>query len=274
MGRFSMIPLLNEIQDLNGLAIWKTTDGKIGTGFELVPCDLETENAEIYFGKILGLIRSLDPRILARIKVKSSQEKSFFENCSRKNPINQIGSVKNSFQLFVEVASEPLIIKMIRFRIADYSDDKDLEALFKVYEQIKQSGLKTKPLCFNHYHPHFPSSQSNWIKANTHVSDGNIKIGVVRLNKPTSEAINEFTLSEALLNIPKPFEVSVSFQKIDDRKMKLNLERRLKQSAANKDDPTAATLNLETIETIKNSIKSGLILPRKSGHAFMQRLIV
>lgn len=253
-----MIPVLAKIEKINDISIWKTTDGKSGVGFEITPCDLECDDREIYHRKIFGLIRSLDPSILGRLKLSVTNESKIDASTSRSEAISEIGYTKKSVQLYLELNSEPEIIKKAKSLIFKEPTDKDLSALFEVYEIVKKSGLTVKPLESSDIDKLFLDKKLIWQKCSASICNGYEHTGIVRLIKPSSESINEESLAKIYAKLPKPFNVHFSFQKLDAAKIKIELERKLKQSASdNTLNPTNDLLKESTISTISEAAKNG-----------------
>lgn len=253
-----MIPVLAKIEKINDISIWKTTDGKSGVGFEITPCDLECDDRETYHRRIFGFIRSLDPSILGRLKLSVTNESKIDASTSRSEAISEIGYTKKSVQLYLELNSEPEIIKKAKSLIFKESTDKDLNALFEVYEIVKKSGLTVKPLENSEIEKLFLDKKLIWQKCSASICNGYEHTGIVRLTKPSSESINEESLAKIYAKLPKPFNVHFSFQKLDAAKIKIELERKLKQSASdNTLNPTNDLLKESTITTISEAAKNG-----------------
>lgn len=253
-----MIPVLANIQKVNDISIWQTTDGKSGIGFEIAPCDLECDNRADYHRKIFGLIRSLNPNVLGRLKLSVSDDANIEAQCSRSEAISDLGFTKKSVQLYLEMDSEPELIKKAKSLILKNTDNKDLSALIEVYEIVKKSGLNVKPLDEATIQRLFLDTKLIWQKCSASVCNGYDHTGIIRLNKPSNEPINEEHLAKIYEKLPKPFNVHFSFQKLDAAKMKLELERKLKQSSAdNSINPTNDLLKESTISTISEAVKNG-----------------
>lgn len=253
-----MIPVLAQIEKIEDISIWKTSDGKSGIGFEIIPCDLECENRENYHRKIFSLIRSLDPNILGRLKLSVSNDIKVNSSTSRSEAISEIGFTKKSVQLYLELSSEPEIIKKAKSLILKDSTNKDLNALVEVYEIVKKSGLIIKPLNNCEIERLFLDTKLIWQKCSASVCNGYEHIGIVRLNKPLNESINEESLAKIYDKLPKPFNVHFSFQKLEAAKIKLELERKLKQSTSdNTLNPTNDLLKESTVATIADTLKNG-----------------
>lgn len=251
-----MIPVLAEISIIDGLTIWQTRDIRVGTGFEIVPCDLETENAEAYHRRLVGLMRSLDPNVLGRIKVKSEASNESLGDCSRSSSLSEVGYTRRSVYLFVEIMGEPMILGRLRELISSHSENRDVQALLKVSELIRQSGLTTKPLNEDQIKSFFISPNENWVKGESSISNGTQRIGVLRLVKPSSQPISEETLAHAALSLPPPFEITVSFRRIDARRTRIDLERRLRQISS-ASDATSDNLKSSTVVAINQNLISG-----------------
>lgn len=254
-----MIPVLKEIYDYEGLSIFETKEKRLGVGFEILPCDLETENSENYQRKLLSFIRGLRPSSLARIQLYSIHRSDVEGFSQRAQAINELGYSKKKVLLFVELHGEPLIIKSIRdLLLKKETNEKEFQALQEIYDLAKQSGLEVVPIEAKELKTLFPNPKEDWAKKSIGVQGPKELIGVIRLHKHLSDPINEFKLSQILEKLPEPYEIHVSWQRIDSGKMKFELERRLKQSSSGKnDDPTQKELLQSTIETLNSSLKNG-----------------
>lgn len=253
-----MIPVLSHIEKIDNLSIWHTTDGNSGIGFEIVGCDLECDNRENYHRKLFGLIRSLNPNILGRIKLSVESSNQTNAMTSRTEAINEIGFTKKSVQLYLETSSEPEIIKKAKSLLSKNTSNKDIQALLEVYETVTKSGLQAKPLTDDFIKSLFLDTKQIWQKCSASVCNGYEHTGIVRLIKPSSEAINEESLAKIYDRLPKPFNAHFSFQMLDAARIKLDLERKLKQSVSdNSLNPTNDLLKESTVSTISNAVKNG-----------------
>lgn len=253
-----MIPVLSHIEKIDDLSIWKTTDGKSGIGFEVTPCDLECDNREEYHRKIFGLIRSLNPNVLGRIKLSVSKGDKLSGSNSRSEAISEVGFITKSLQLYLETSSDPEIIKKAKSLFLKDGSDTDANALLEVYEIVKKSGLQMQPLNEEFIKSLFLNTKLIWQKCSASVCNGYDHTGVIRMVKPSSEQICEEQLAKIYEKLPKPFNAHFSFQKIDAAKIKLELERRLKQSASDQSlNPTNDVLKASTVATISDAVKNG-----------------
>lgn len=253
-----MIPVLSLIEKIDDLSIWKTTDGKSGIGFEITPCDLECDNREDYHRKIFGLIRSLNPNILGRIKLSVTENNCANNLNSRSEAISEIGFTKKSLQLYLETSSEPEIIKKAKSLFLKDNIDKDASALIEVYEIVKKSGLNIQPLSDDFIKSLFLDTKLIWQKCSASVCNGYDHTGIIRMVKPSNDQISEEQLAKLYERLPKPFNVHFSFQKIDAAKIKIELERKLKQSGSDQSlNPTNDLLKASTVSTISDAVKNG-----------------
>jgi len=253
-----MIPVLSHIEKIEDLSIWKTTDGKSGIGFEITPCDLECDNREDYHRKVFALIRSLNPNILGRIKLSVTDNNKLDGSNSRTEAVSEVGFTTKTLQLYLETSSEPEIIKKAKSLFSKDTTDRDTSALLEVYEIVKKSGLYIQPLNEEFIKSLFLDTKLIWQKCSASVCNGYDHTGIIRLVKPSNENICEEQLAKLFNKLPKPFNAHFSFQKIDAAKIKIELERKLKQSASDKSlNPTNDLLKESTISTISDAVKNG-----------------
>lgn len=253
-----MIPVLSHIEKIDELSIWKTTDGKSGIGFEITPCDLECDNRDDYHRKVFGLIRNLNPSILGRIKLSVTDNKNLDGSNSRTKAISELGFTTKSVQLYLETSSEPEIIKKAKSLFLKNDTDRDASALLEVYEIVKKSGLQPHPLNEEFIKSLFLDTKLIWQKCSASVCNGYEHTGIVKMVKPSNEQICEEQLAKIYEKLPKPFNVHFSFQKIEAAKIKLELERKLKQSASDHTlNPTNDLLKASTVSTISDAAKNG-----------------
>ena len=254
-----MIPVFSHIEIYNDLAVWKTKDGKSGLAFEIRPCDLETGDTEGVYQKLVALLRNIDPHLLVRVKFGSELSNSKIGQTLRSDPVAGIGYTLNSVYMIVEVQSEPLLVSSIKRFIGGNSyQNESLDQLMKAYNLIMLSGLRARSLSESEIEILFVNSQNNWKKCDGSIHTGTSRIGVVRLVKPANFQISENSFAEALSKLPKPFEVHISFRRLNAASIKLELERKLKQSASDHSlNPTNEAIQESTIEALTAAIKDG-----------------
>lgn len=254
-----MIPVLSHIEHYKDLPIWITKDGKCGIAFEIFPCDLETGKVEEFHKNLTKLLRNLDPNVLARIKFTSLIKNSIVSAVFRKNSFAEIGYTENSVLLIVETQSEPVLIQTIRSVLKKTSNlNSRFNKLEKVFEQVKLSGLSARILSNVGIEGLFVNPQNSWKKCESSILTGTSRIGVVRLVKPANFQISEDSFAEVLRKLPKPFEVHISVKRMNSAQIKLELERKLKQSSSDITiNPTNAAIQESTIEALTTAIKDG-----------------
>jgi len=252
-----MIPVLEDIIETGPLSVFQTTDNKFGVGFKLMPCDLEVDDSKDYQHKLLSFVRWLPTHAISRIKLKVEDNKNDCHIACRAKHANEIGYSKKSVILFVELQGEPIIVsKLKKFFNQSVETEKSVQALKDIYSLAIQSGLNIDPLDKQDIKNQFVDPQANWKKDATSVTDGLRHIGIVRLNKPGQDEISETSIAEALKELPRPFEISVSWQRKSQGKIRLDLEKRLKQTATSS-NPTEQTLYESTTLALKESLNSG-----------------
>lgn len=254
-----MIPVLSHTEEFQDLSIWTTTDGKCGIGFQIDPCDLETMSVNEYYQKLVEFLRQLNPNILGRIKLTSVKSEKVFGISKRSDAIVSLGHSCYSVQLSIEVESEPQFLKKIRnlLKIGVRSDN-NLKSLLEAYQLVKSCGLHIAPLNDCELKKLFVVQQGSWKKCDSSIHTGSSRIGVIRLVKPANFPISENSFSDILQKLPKPYEIHVSFRKLSMARVKLELERKLKQSLSdNSINPTNSAIQNSTIEALESAVKDG-----------------
>lgn len=252
-----MIPVLDKIINLDSLSIFQTTDNKFGIGFELLPCDLEVDDPLEYQRNLLSFIRTVSANTISRVKLKVEDSKKAVNFCERGKSTLEVGYTQKSIFLFIELEGEPFVVSKLKHIFSSHSEaERSVKSLKEVYDQALQCGLKIKPLNENGIRDQFVDPRATWIKGSGFVADGSKYIGVIRLLKPSREIICESSLAEIIKNLPRPFEISVSFQKRTPGKIRFDLEKRLKQTST-QDSPSDQALYESTVNAIKESVNSG-----------------
>lgn len=254
-----MIPVLSHIEIYKNLPIWMTSDGKCGLAFEIFPCDLETGNIDEFHQRLTELLRYLDPKVLARIKFTSKLNNTHLNDSLRKKSIADIGYNEASVNFIVEIESEPQLVQLLKRAFKNKeNEDKSLEALVKVHNQIKLAGLSAKIMSEGKTKELFVNPQNQWKKCDSSIHTGTSRIGVVRLVKPANFQISESSFANALRNLPRPFNVHISFKRLNSASIKLELERKLKQSSSDTTlNPSNSVIQQSTIEALTMAIKDG-----------------
>src|SRR2546423_649591 len=138
-----MIPVLSHMENIEGLS-WVTTDNKIGAGFEIKPCDLESNRVEDYYHSVLSFLRSVDSTILSRVKMIAKEGVHADKNNPRHDSLKKLGHIQKRFFLYVETYGEFNPIEKLKELFTKHKRDlgKDFQALLKVKELLSQSGLE------------------------------------------------------------------------------------------------------------------------------------
>jgi len=254
-----MIPVLSHIQQFRDLPIWITSDSKVGLAYELSLCDLETHDMNGYIRNLTEFMRQVDSRILSRIKYTSVHSNEPLTECNRKESIAALGYSEHLVTLFLEVQAEPPLIENVRNLFKGKTNlNEKFELLHKVHELLKHSGLEVRLLTESETMNHFIEPQSSWKKCDASIHTGKSRIGVVRLVKPANFPISEFTFPEILRKLPKPVDVHISFRRLNAASIKLELERKLKQSSADKTlNPSNSAIQESTIAALTAAVKDG-----------------
>lgn len=252
-----MIPVLEKIINFEELAVFQTTDNKFGVGFEILPCDLETDDVIEYQRNLLSFIRSVSVDAIARLKLNVKTDERQLLNCERGRAAAEVGFSNKSVILFAEFQGEPFVVSTLKSIFSQSNETaKAISSLRDIYNQAIQSGLTVKPLSSDETNSYFMSFEKNWIKEDSSVSDGLGHIGIIRMTRPSQDQISEITLAEILKELPTPFEISISWQRKSPGKMRMDLERRLKQTSQSSGASDQLIHNL-TLSTLSESIKSG-----------------
>jgi hypothetical protein len=144
---FSMLPKLKAIHEIDDLSIWQTTCGKIGTGFELIPCDLEAEDFNEFSQRLSAFIKQLDPNIIARVHFESTYSPKRVEGFSRSDAINQLGYNSNKFYFYINHVGGDFNFESLKsFFVPKTEYSKELQSLIKLKDTILHFGFKTSPL--------------------------------------------------------------------------------------------------------------------------------
>ncbi len=253
-----MIPVLSKIHEIEDLSVWQTSDNRYGIGFEISPCDIETDHPDDYQNKLVHFLKSLNPNLLSRIKMCSKVNQNDFGQSLRGDAIKELGAISRKLFLFIETENEPEIISKIRSVLSKTEDSRGaMKNLIQVYEKVKQSGLSAHAISKSELIKHFEDPKKDFVKSSNHVHSGCELTGVIRLIKPKPTPISEFDIANILKNLPSPIEVTVSIKRLNETKMKLILEKKLRQSASASESPTDIAIGKSTHEAISETLKKG-----------------
>lgn len=97
-----MMPVLSHIEKYQDLNFWVTTEGICGVGFQITPCDIETENAEDFGRRLIQVLRQIDSRVLGRVKLEVFGSSDLPETFPRAKAVNAIGFTKKRAFLYLD----------------------------------------------------------------------------------------------------------------------------------------------------------------------------
>ncbi len=171
-----MIPTLKQFRNVENLTIFETTCAKIGAGFSIEPCDLETEATNCYYEKLLAVLNQLSPQILCRIKLNVTEKTEFSGN--RSDSLAYLGATTKTVNLFIELESEPEIVRSLK-GLLSLNSEPDLKAILETYNLLASSGLNIKPLTESEVGTFFLDPKLNWKKCDNSVTEGTSHFGVI-----------------------------------------------------------------------------------------------
>lgn len=251
-----MLPKLKTIHEIDDLSIWQTTCGKIGTGFELIPCDLESEDYAQFSQRLSSFIKQLDPNTIARVHFESSYSPKRIEGFSRAEAINQLGYKSNKFYFYINHVGGDFNFESLKsFFIPKTEYSRELQSLLKLKDTILHFGFKISPLS-NEVIAKLFEYNLDLIKTTKSIESETESIGMIRLLKQSNTEIDHLSLNKVLSKIQN-FQVSVSFRTQSEAKTKILLEKKLKQLQSQKDISSITQAN-HTAESIQNQFSQGL----------------
>lgn len=254
-----MIPTFSHIENYKDIPIWVTNEGKCGLAFEINSCDIESEIPEEYHKKLVNLIRNVDQSVLLRLSLYSGEHCSEIEGVKRAKAISEIGFFQNKLIMTLELDSEPVLIKAFKNLLKVQSKKNEaFEQLAKVHDQVKVSGFSTRQLSEAENEELFVTHQNQWRKCDASIHTGTSRIGILRLVKPANFEITENNFAMVLQTMPKPFKVHFSMKRLNPAKVKMDLERKLKQSLSDKTvNPINSNIQESTTEALTSALKDG-----------------
>ena len=253
-----MLPVLSHIEDHHDLSFWVTTDGICGVGFQITPCDIETENADDFGLRLVQALRQLDAGIVGRIKMEATACEDLETDYPRRAAMNSLGFTRKKFFLYLDCVGGFHALKEFKKIITreNESDQAGFKALLQVKSVFEQFNFKLRPLGESEVAKLFDRGNSAWIRSERSIETGEQSIGVVRMLK---QPLEEFTVSdwvETLDKLPKPVQVTISFQRLGEARAKLLLERKLKQTSSGT-DISSKTHSSVTENLILKNFQSG-----------------
>lgn len=253
-----MLPVLSHIEKYKGLNFWVTTEGICGVGFQISPCDIETENSEGFGQRLVQVLRQLDSRILGRFKMESLDCSDLESEYPRHHAVNTIGFTKKKVFLYLDYVGGFHALKELKKLLVDSDviEQGQFNALLHAKSIFEQHNFKLSPLSEADIKSLFDRGSSSWIRSERSIETGEKSVGVIRLLKQRLDEFSEKDWIETIDALSKPVSVNVSFQKMDEARAKILLERRLKQSNAGKDVSSKAQ-GAVTEDLILRNFQSG-----------------
>ncbi len=221
-----MIPLLEKTDSENGIVIFTATDGVRGTGVSLQMIDIESEDADLKSERLSLWLRTLSSKLRARFILKTKRGSLASSPFPRAESLNQIGFTEKNLTLVLEEARSPFSIQ--NFTRAKHNSSLRVE--FKeALSSLRDLGFEFTNFTLEETEELFVSDLSTWASTIGSVETGSESIGVVRLYKTSSLPLTSATLSNLSNQIPVPFSIVTTLEKIAANQTELLLSRRLKQ---------------------------------------------
>ncbi|RYZ91894.1 MAG: hypothetical protein EOP06_05865 [Proteobacteria bacterium] len=221
-----MIPIVEKIERFGDLVTFLTTDRVQGCAVKFQMIDIESEDAELKAERLSLWFRTLNPKVRARFILDVAPGADISSATPRAEAIRQLGYVEKKLVLVIE-ENKP-IFSLIgihgRSRVESFSTLAN-EAL----GILKDLGFTFSFATEREIESLFIADFSEWTKSIGSIETGSRSLGVVRLNKPSATPVSVTTLATLLLDIPAPYKVSLSVEKLGAAQTEIFLQRRLKQ---------------------------------------------
>lgn len=250
-----MLPKLKSIIEVENLSFWQTTDGKVGTGFEIQPCDLEVNDPSEYSLKLTTFIKNMNPNILGRVHCKCLQSNDFNEPVSRNKDISTLGFKENRVVFYLNYLGNAFDLKNLKNLFKEKTDfSNEIQTLLDLKKTIENSGFKINPISKDEVESLF-DIKYDLIKTVKTIESATQSIGVIRLIKQSPRDLDLSSLAKVINNL-SDFEISISFKKLSESYTKLILEKRIKQLSSQNDISSDLQLK-ETEDSILNQFSRG-----------------
>lgn len=223
-----MIPKLDFLTPRNGLCLWQTTDGVVGTSFNLPTVDIEAldENSEL--PKWSRALASLPTGLVARIETTCDAGHLDDSAASRYQAIGDIGFREYRTRLHIQTNRNPFLELIYRNRHGSEGAPLRVE---QGYKQLREAGLNLEPLGDFASSELFERSASSWVLNRKYLAKGEGCTGIVRLFRPTPQELTADQMAHALTKLPAPFTWTVGFQKCSREAAEIGLQKRLRQES-------------------------------------------
>lgn len=253
-----MLPVLSHIEPIGPINFWITTDRVVGCSFKMKSCDVETEDSVLAHERLTQCLKSLNPNILARVVTKVSHSKAVAANNPRKDAIASLGHVVKETFLHLQYRGGFILVKEISKLLGKSILENDqFEILSSAADSISKTGFQLEPFSQSEVEDLFSAYTSEVIiPSDTSIEQASGSTAVFRM---LEQPVADFELAKWIRvqdELPKPFEVQVSFRRVDEAKAKILLERQLKQTGSATDISSRAQFD-ETEDHILENFKNG-----------------
>lgn len=223
-----MIPKLDLLTPRGNLCLWQTTDGVVGSSFDLSSVDIEAREESVELSKWSRALASLPTGLVARIETSCEIGDNDGPVNSRARAIAVLGFREYRSRLHIQTNRNPFLELIYRKRHGSEGAPLRVE---QGYKQLKESGLDLEPLGDIATSEIFERSSSTWVLSRKHVAKGGSCVGIVRLFRPTAQELTVDQMSQALVKLPAPFKWTVCFQKCAREAAEIGLQKRLRQES-------------------------------------------
>lgn len=223
-----MIPKLDLLTPRGNLCLWQTTDGVVGSSFDLSPVDVEAREEIVESSKWSRALASLPTGLVVRIETTCEIGDSDESINSRAQAIAALGFREYRSRLHIQTNRNPFLELIYRKRHGSEGAPLRVE---QGYKQLKESGLDLDPLGDIATSEIFERSASSWVLHRRHVAKGGSCTGIVRLFRPTAQELMADQMAQALTKLPAPFKWTVCFQKCAREAAEIGLQKRLRQES-------------------------------------------
>ena len=222
-----MIPLLDKIEDCDGLNVFTTTDGVRGCGGRVRMIDIESEQADLKADQLSLWLRTLNPKVRARFILEATSGNSNVIEFPRSKSLAELGFTEKTLKLVIEESADPFLIGKLLSRRT--SSDSASNLFREAFQSLRDLGFDFNPLSHSETSQLFVNDCSRWTSTIGSIETGSNSVGVVRLHKPSPSGLSIATLANLTSALPAPFEVKIGIEKLGASHSELFLQRRLKQ---------------------------------------------
>lgn len=221
-----MIPKLDLLTPRGNLCLWQTTDGVVGTSFDLSTIDVEARDESAELTKWSRAVASLPTGLVARIETTCEIGRLSESASSRAEALGTIGFREYRTRLHIQTNRNPFLEMIYRNRHGSEGAPLRVE---QGYKQLKEAGLDLDPLGDFATSEIFERSSSSWVLNRRYLAKGESCTGMVRLFRPTAQELTTEQAAQALAKLPGPFTWTTCVQKCAREAAELGLQKRLRQ---------------------------------------------